>query len=238
MAALIPVSETGGGKSPPSQDSKADTRVPSPAGDRKAEDSHAGGTAPAPSAEAEAENSSAQGTAPAPSAAAEAKDSHADAEKNAPVLPAQVKTAPKSLPQDRKTQAPEYTPLPDSAQFADESGGFSADTQKKDKPESSDVRFCLITDTFVVKSKALKRVSELREKGYTGTSVLCFPSSDRDNNIMNYLIQIGSYESLSAANLAASEFWEKEKSLAVIRPISLFDLKEKLMKPESREEGK
>ncbi len=236
IAAMAPVSKAGErGSSPSSQDSETDRNAPAPSVEVKAENFPAAGNAPSPAAEVEKKNFPAQGNVPVvPSAETEAKDSPLQGSDFPPG--SEVKAAEESLNEDRKTRdgkkQPESVPQTDSVQIGDKTAGISADTYKADAP---DVRFCLIADTFVVKSKALKRLNELREKGYSKTAILCFPPSDRDSNMMNYLIQVGSYESLSTANLVASEFWEKEKSLAVIRPISLSDLKEKLMKPE---EGK
>lgn len=159
-----------------------------------------------------------------------------------------VKPEEKSVNEDQTTAVDKNQSPPDFFQQKDDASQAAADTQKKDsmaepaadaqekgKADSADARFCVIADTFVVKSKALKRVSELREKGYAQSLVLRFPAYDKDSNMMNYLIQIGSYESHAEAELAASQFQEKEKSLAVVRSISLSDLKEKIMKTENRE---
>ncbi len=143
---------------------------------------------------------------------------------------------PQDLQQDRDRHSDTQADIQAAAQEKDKTAQPPpGEEQEKDKAGSANARFCVIADTFVVKTKALKRVNELKEKGYAQASILCFPPYDRDSNMMNYLIQIGSYESHAEADLAASQFQEKEKSLAVVRSISLSDLKEKAMKPESGE---
>ncbi len=112
------------------------------------------------------------------------------------------------------------------------------DGQKNQEKPKSDIRFSVEAESFVLKSKALLIAKELAAKGWDKACVLRTEGPDNDGSIW-YVVQIGDYDHLEAAQTAASEFQQKEGVIAGnIRTMTVKQLQERTVSDSSDKESK
>jgi len=112
------------------------------------------------------------------------------------------------------------------------------DGQKNPEKSKSDIRFSVEAESFVLKSKALLTAKELAAKGWDKACVLRTEGTDNDGSIW-YVVQIGDYDHLEAAQTAASEFQQKEGVIAGnIRTMTVKQLQERTVSDSSDKESK